>query len=122
MVTAGMVKELRDRTGLGMMDCKRALTGVNGDLEKAIDELRKTSALKAAAKSGRATADGLLAIKVGDDGKKASMVEVNIETDFAARNEKFIEFVDAIAKAAFDSKANNAEEFMKGDLQSRREE
>jgi elongation factor Ts len=121
-VTAAMVKELRDRTGLGMMDCKRALTGVDGDLDRAIDELRKTSALKAAAKSGRTAADGLLAIKVGEDGKRASMVEVNVETDFAARNEKFIEFVDVIADAAFDARANDADELMKGDLDRRREE
>lgn len=121
-VTAAMVKELRDRTGLGMMDCKRALTEVNGDLDRAIDELRKTSALKAAAKAGRTAADGLIAIKVGDDGKQASMVEVNIETDFAARNEKFIEFVGAIADAAFDARANDADECMKGDLQTRRQE
>ena len=89
-ITAAMVKELRERTGLGIMDCKKALTDAGGDLELAIEELRKKSALKAAKKAGRTTADGLLGIRVADDGKRGALVEVNIETDFAAKNEKFI--------------------------------
>ncbi|MBT3609143.1 MAG: elongation factor Ts, partial [Gammaproteobacteria bacterium] len=87
-VSAAMVKELRERTGLGMMDCKKALAEVDGDMEKAIEELRKKSSLKAAKKSGRTTANGLLGVKVADDGTKAALVEINIETDFAAKNEK----------------------------------
>ena len=92
-ISAAMVKELRERTGLGMMDCKRALTEAGGDMEKAIEELRKKSALKAAKKAGRTTANGLLGIKVADDGSRGAIVEINIETDFAAKNEKFIAFV-----------------------------
>ena len=102
-ITASLVKELRERTGLGMMDCKRALTETDGDLEKAIEELRKSSALKAAKKAGRTTADGLLAIKVADDGSRGALVEVNIETDFAAKNEKFIAFVHEALEQLFAS-------------------
>ena len=92
-ISAAMVKELRERTGLGMMDCKRALTEADGDMEKAIEELRKKSALKAAKKAGRTTANGLLGIHVAADGTRGAIVEINIETDFAAKNEKFIAFV-----------------------------
>ena len=100
-ITAALVKQLRDRTGLGMMDCKKALQETDGDLEKAIDELRKSSALKAAKKAGRTTADGLLAIKVAADGTRGAIIEVNIETDFAAKNEKFIAFVNKVVDIAF---------------------
>ncbi|MBT7334662.1 MAG: elongation factor Ts [Gammaproteobacteria bacterium] len=100
-MTAALVKQLRDRTGLGMMDCKKALQETDGDLEKAIDELRKSSALKAAKKAGRTTADGLLAIKVAADGTRGAIIEVNIETDFAAKNEKFIAFVNKVVDIAF---------------------
>lgn len=119
-ITAAMVKELRERTGLGMMDCKAALTEAGGDMELAIEELRKRSALKAAKKAGRTTADGLLGIKVADDGSRGAMVEVNIETDFAAKNEKFVEFVDAVLAAAFD-RGDDVASFMAGDLETRRE-
>lgn len=101
MITASMVKELRERTGLGMLECKNALTEANGDMEAAIDSLRKKSALKAAKKASRTTADGLLGLKVAADGSKAALVEVNIETDFAAKNEKFKAFVEKVAVAAF---------------------
>jgi elongation factor Ts len=97
------VKELRERTGLGMMDCKKALAEVDGDMEKAIEELRKKSSLKAAKKSGRTTANGLLGVKVAEDGSKAALVEINIETDFAAKNEKFIAFVSKVADELFAS-------------------
>jgi elongation factor Ts len=120
-VTAAMVKELRQRTGLGMMDCKKALEVVDGDLEAAIDELRKKSALKAATKAGRTTADGLLALMVADDCKKAAMVEVNVETDFAARNEKFIGFVDTVLQAVFESESNDVAAVMAGALDDDRE-
>jgi elongation factor Ts len=102
-VSAAMVKELRERTGLGMMDCKKALAEVDGDMEKAIEELRKKSSLKAAKKSGRTTANGLLGVKVAEDGSKAALVEINIETDFAAKNEKFIAFVSKVADELFAS-------------------
>ena len=101
MVTAGMVKELRERTGLGMLECKNALTETDGNMELAIDSLRKKSSLKAAKKAGRTTADGLLGMKVAPDGSRAALVEINIETDFAARNEKFHAFDVKVAEAAF---------------------
>ncbi len=120
-ITATMVKELRERTGLGMMDCKKALTEAGGDMEAAIEALRKSSALKAAKKSGRTTADGLLGIKVAEDGKKGTVVEVNIETDFAAKNEKFIAYVNDVLNAAFEAGANDVASIMVGDLAAQRE-
>ncbi len=120
-ITASMVKELRERTGLGMMDCKRALEETDGDLEKAIEELRKKSALKAAKKAGRTTADGLLAIKTSDDGSRGAIVEVNIETDFAAKNEKFIAFVDKVVTQLFESDAGDLQALMDAGLDQERE-
>jgi elongation factor Ts len=120
-ITAAMVKELRERTGLGMMDCKAALTEAGGDMELAIEELRKRSALKAAKKAGRTTADGLLGIKVAADGSRGAMVEVNIETDFAAKNEKFVEFVGEVLTAAFDGREDDVAKLMAGDLEVKRE-
>ncbi len=119
-ITAAMVKELRDRTGLGMMDCKKALTAADGDLDRAIDDLRKKSALKAAAKASRAAAEGLLALKVSEDGRKATLLEVNSETDFAARNEKFVAFLDSVAEAAFDAGTSDVATLMDAALESRR--
>jgi elongation factor Ts len=116
-----MVKELRERTGLGMMECKKALEETNGDMELAIEELRKKSALKAAKKSGRTTADGLLGVRVADDGKRAALVEVNIETDFAAKNEKFIAFVQDVLNRVFESGESDLAALMSGDLEKRRE-
>jgi elongation factor Ts len=120
-ITAAMVKELRERTGLGMMDCKNALEETSGDMDLAIDALRKRSALKAARKADRTTADGLLGLKVADDASKGALVEVNIETDFAAKNEKFVAFVDEVLKAVFDSGETNVEKLLAGDLGRRRE-
>lgn len=108
-ISAKQVKELRDRTGLGMMDCKAALQEADGDLEQAIDALRRKSALKAAKKASRTAAQGLLGLKVAADGKRAALVEVNIETDFAARNPKFIAFVDRVAGAALETGADGAQ-------------
>jgi len=120
-ITAALVKELRERTGLGMMDCKKALTEADGDMEAAIEALRKSSALKAAKKSGRTTADGLLGIRVAEDGKKGTVVEVNIETDFAAKNDKFIAYVDEVLNTAFEAGANDASSIMVGELDAKRE-
>lgn len=120
-ITAAMVKELRERTGLGMMDCKKALEEASGDMEAAIEDLRKKSALKAAKKAGRTTADGLLGVRVADDARKAVMVEVNIETDFAARNEKFVDFVDEVLSAVFDRGETNVDALLQGELGNRRE-
>jgi elongation factor Ts len=120
-ISAAMVKELRERTGLGMMDCKKALEEANGDMELAIEELRKKSALKAAKKAGRTTADGLLGLKVADDGRKGALVEVNIETDFAAKNEKFIGFVADVLDAVFTTGETDVEKLLASGLGSRRE-
>ena len=99
-VTAALVKELRERTGLGMMECKKALVAAAGDIEKSIDELRKSGAVKSAKAAGRVAADGVVAAKVSDDGKYAVMIEVNSETDFVARDENFKGFVaDTLEKA-----------------------
>jgi elongation factor Ts len=99
-VSASMVKELRERTGLGMMDCKKALVDSEGDMEAAIENLRKSSGMKAAKKAGRIASDGLLSIKV--DGATGVIVEVNCETDFAAGDENFIAFVKTVTDKVFD--------------------
>ena len=120
-ITAAMVKELRERTGLGMMDCKRALEETDGDLEKAIEELRKKSALKAAKKAGRTTADGLLGLKVADDGSRGAIVEINIETDFAAKNEKFIAFVAKVVGQLYESNDGDLQALLDAGLEAERE-
>ena len=120
-ISAAMVKELRERTGLGMMDCKRALTEADGDMEKAIEELRKKSALKAAKKAGRTTANGLLGIHVAEDGTRGAIVEINIETDFAAKNEKFIAFVAKVTEQLFESADGDLTALAAGDLNAERE-
>ncbi len=99
-ITAALVKELRDKTGAGMMDCKRALTEASGDLEQAVDWLRKKGLSAAAKKSGRVAAEGL--IGVASVPLKAAMVEVNAETDFVARNDRFQAFVEQVAKIGLD--------------------
>ena len=101
-ITAAMVKDLRDQTGAGMMDCKQALNETGGDVEAAIDWLRKKGLSKAAKKAGRVAAEGLIGIVVAADGKKAAMVEVNSETDFVARNEQFQGLVKMIGQVALD--------------------
>ena len=88
-ITAAMVKELRDRTGLGMMDCKKALADNDGDIDNAIEFLRKSSGMKAAKKASRIAAEGIVATKVAEDGSFGVLVEINSETDFVARNEQF---------------------------------
>jgi len=97
-ITAAMVKELRERTGAGMMECKKALVETDGDIDAAIEHLRKTGMAKADKKAGRTAAEGLVAIKLSDDGKRAAIVEVNCETDFVAKDENFRNFVDAVAE------------------------
>ena len=98
-VTASLVKELRDRTGLGMMECKRALKESGADIDKAIEELRKSSGMKAAKKAGRTAADGLVAVKT--ENGYGMVLEVNSETDFAARDEGFKGFVATVLDTAF---------------------
>ena len=111
-VTAKMVKELRDRTGAPMMNCKKALTAVDGDLEKAVDELRKSGLAAAAKKAGRATSEGLVTSYIHAGGRIGVLVEVNCETDFVARTDDFQELVKDIAMhiAAADPRFVNREE------------
>ena len=98
MISASMVKDLREKTGAGMMDCKKALTETNGDMEKAIEYLREKGITKAAKKSSRIAAEGLVLAYVSEDNKIGAAVEVNSETDFVAKNEEFRTFVQALAK------------------------
>lgn len=112
MISAAMVKELRERTGAGMMDCKKALNESNGDTEKAIEILREKGLAAAAKKSGRIAAEGLVVTYISDDKKIGSMVEVNCETDFVAANEEFKALAYNAARMAAITKASNVEEFV----------
>ena len=109
-ITAAMVKELRETTGAGMLDCKKALTDTDGDMEKAIELLREKGLAKAVKKAGRIAAEGLAMYKV--DGSKACIVEVNIETDFAAKTDKFQNYVSDVCDQAMDTQAANLEAFL----------
>lgn len=120
-ISAAMVKELRERTGLGMMECKSALVEAEGDIEKAIDDLRKASGLKAAKKAGRTAADGVVRLRVADDNSYAVIVEVNSETDFVARDDNFLGFVDKVLDKAFADKQADVAALMAGDLEAARE-
>ena len=97
-ITAAMVKELRELTGAGMMDCKKALGETDGDMDAAVEYLAKKGLAKAEKKAGRIAAEGIVALKVSDDAKKAVAVEVNSETDFVAKNETFQNYVAQVAK------------------------
>ena len=108
-ITAKMVKELRDKSGAGMMDCKKALAATDGDMEKAIDFLRENGQMKAMKKADRIAAEGLCLAVVSDDAKKAVVVEVNAETDFVAKNEKFQNFVKTIADQVMATDAADVE-------------
>jgi len=99
-ITAGMFKELRERTGSGMMECKKALQEVDGDMDTAIENMRKSGLAKADKKSGRVAAEGRVAIAISEDGKNAAIVEVNCETDFVSGGDDFLSFVTAIANTA----------------------
>ncbi|GGJ81932.1 translation elongation factor Ts [Pseudomonas matsuisoli] len=107
-ITAALVKELRERTGLGMMDCKKALTAADGDIEKAIDDMRAAGAIKAAKKSGNIAAEGAIAARVADDNKSATIIEVNSQTDFLALQDDFKSFVAASLDQAFNEKLTDA--------------
>ena len=120
-VTTSMIKELRERTGLGMMECKKALKEADGDINVAIENLRKASGLKAEKKAGRTAAEGVVAIKVADDGSYGVMVEVNSETDFAARDENFLGFVSAVTDAAFSAKSEDVSALLAGGLEDTRQ-
>lgn len=117
--SASLVKELRERTGLGMMECKKALQENNGDIEAAIEHLRKTSGMKAAKKAGRVAADGILLARTGEG--YGQLVEVNSETDFVARDEGFLAFAASVADATFAAKSDDLAAVMAGDLENARE-
>lgn len=119
-ISAAMVKDLRERTGLGMMDCKKALVEADGDAELAIENLRKSSGMKAAKKAGRTAADGKISIKV--EGNIAVIVEVNCETDFAAKDSNFLEFVANVTEQAFANKVTDAQQLLDSGFEKTREE
>ncbi|MBK1703858.1 translation elongation factor Ts [Halochromatium glycolicum] len=101
-ISAALVKELRERTGAGMMECKKALLETDGDIDAAIEAMRKSGQAKAAKKAGRVAADGVVELRVADDGNAALMVEVNSETDFVAKDENFAGFAAAVADTALE--------------------
>lgn len=113
-VTAAMVKELRDLTGAGMMDCKKALSESDGNIDKAIDYLRENGLAMTAKKAGRIAAEGLARFAISPSGGEAVVVEINSETDFVAKNEEFVEFVDKVAEIALGQGADVNEEALKG--------
>jgi elongation factor Ts len=120
-MSAKLIKELRERTGLGLMECKKALAAAGGDVDQAIEELRKSSGMKAAKKAGRTAADGVVATRISEDGSYGVLVEINSETDFVARDENFLGFVGRIVDAAFDGKQTDVTALMAGELEQARE-
>ena len=112
MITAKSVKELREMTGAGMMDCKKALVATEGDIEKAVEFLREKGLAAAAKKAGRVAAEGIVKTFVSADKKTAAMVEVNCETDFVAANEEFVSFADKVAEMVANTSAANVEELL----------
>jgi len=112
MITASMVKDLRERTGAGMMDCKKALNECQGDIEKAIEHLREKGLAAAAKKAGRVASEGLVRTYVSEDKKEASIIEVNCETDFVSVNESFVEFADNVAKQSASTTAADIDSFV----------
>ena len=110
-VTAALVKELREMTGAGMMDCKKALVETDGNIEAAVDYLREKGLAKAAKKAGRIAAEGLVKIAFAADGKTAAIVEVNSETDFVSKNEEFVQFVEDLAQLALTAETTDIEAF-----------
>lgn len=119
-INASMVKELRERTGAGMMECKKALEEANGDMEAAIEAMRKSGAAKAVKKAGRVAAEGRIVIAA--EGGKAAVVEVNCETDFVAKDENFVGFADVVATSVLATRPADVESVMSGEMESRRAE
>ena len=111
-ITAAKVKELRERTGAGMLDCKNVLTEVEGDIDKAIDALREKGLAKAAKKAGRIAAEGLVRINLTPDGRQAAILEVNSETDFVAKNQDFIDFVEKLSDISIKEEKTGVDEFL----------
>ncbi|MDH5358518.1 MAG: translation elongation factor Ts, partial [Gammaproteobacteria bacterium] len=111
-ITAALVKELRERTGSGMMECKKALVESNGDIDAAIEAMRKAGLAKADKKSDRVAAEGVIAIETSADGKRAVMLEINAETDFVAKADDFVEFVNKVAKKVLEAQPNDLDALM----------
>ena len=109
-ISAGMVKELRERTGSGMMECKRALVEADGDMELAIENMRKSGLAKADKKSGRIAAEGIIGVKVSDDGRAVAIVDINCETDFVAKADDFVSFVNNVTVALLNADNIESEE------------
>ena len=120
-MSALLVKELRERTGLGLLECKKALASSNGDVEAAIEEMRKSSGMKAAKKAGRTAADGVVAARLADDGSYAVVVEVNSETDFVARDENFLGFVKHVVDKAYDGRISDVAVLAADDVEEARQ-
>jgi len=118
-ISASQVKELREKTGLGLMDCKKALEGANGDMELAIEELRKTSGIKASKKSGRSAADGLIAIE--SKAQDIFMIEVNCETDFVARDDSFVAFTKETLQTFTGNPESSLEDLLNNGIEDNRE-
>ena len=118
-ISASQVKELREKTGLGLMDCKKALEGANGDMELAIEELRKTSGVKASKKSGRSAADGLIAIE--STAQDIFMIEVNCESDFVARDDSFVSFTKETLQTFIGNPESSLEELLNNGIEDNRE-
>jgi len=120
-MSAALVKELRERTGLGLLECKKALAAAGGDVEVAIEELRKSSGMKAAKKAGRTAADGVVAMRISADGKSGVIGEVNSETDFVARDENFAGFVSQVMDKAVELQTDDIAAIAGGEVEDARQ-
>ena len=120
-MSAALVKELRERTGLGLLECKKALAAAGGDVEVAIEELRKSSGMKAAKKAGRTAADGVVSMRITADGTSGVIGEVNSETDFVARDENFLGFVSQVMDAAVAAQTDDVTVIAGGDVETSRQ-
>ena len=120
-MSAALVKELRERTGLGLLECKKALAAAGGDVEVAIEELRKSSGMKAAKKAGRTAADGVVAMRISTDGKSGVIGEVNSETDFVARDENFAGFVSQVMDKAVELQTDDIAAIAGGEIEDARQ-
>ena len=120
-MSAALVKELRERTGLGLLECKKALGEAGGDVDAAIEALRKSSGMKAAKKAGRTAADGVVAIQTAADGSFGAMIEINSETDFVARDENFLTFVHSVLAKAFEQRISDVTMLAEGETEEARQ-
>lgn len=120
-ITASMVKDLRERTGLGMMDCKKALSETGGDMDRAIENLRKASRLKAAGKADRVAAEGVVLVKIAEDGNCGVVVEINSETDFVAKDGNFVRFAREALEAAFADSGADAQALLDAGMEEKRQ-